>query len=103
MDRKTHVVLVFPSAPAQVHAADLGGWGIADLQQGLAAATHLGLGNLHHTVFLGEFVRSDQLITEPLTFLVIGGDAISAFGGDLLNLIEPGDTHRFALGVQLER
>ena len=103
VNREAHVVLVFPPAPAQVHAADLGGRGIADFQQGLATAAHLGLGHLHHAVFLGEFVGGDQLIAEPLALLVVRGDPISPFGGDLLDLIEPWDAHRLAFGVQLER
>ena len=103
VNREAHVVFVLPPPPAEVHPADLRGRCVAEFQQRLSLATHLGLRHFHHTVVLGEFVGGDQLVAEALALFVVGGDPISSPRGDLLDLIQLRDPNGFALGMQLQR
>ena len=102
MDGESHDIPVLTPPPAEVDAGDLGRRRVAQLQQRAASAAHLCAGDLGGVVLLGELIGGQQLVAQPLAFLVVGGDPIGAAGVHLLDLIKLRDANGLAFRVNFE-
>ena len=102
VDGEAHVVGVLSPFPAEVDAANRGGRCVAQLQQRFLIQQQLGLVDLHLAIHPGEGIGGEQVVPEPLAFLVVGGDAVSPLGHHLLDLVELRDPNGEAIGLELQ-